>query len=165
MNEVTILALQMNHSQTWQTQSGPLDYAITIKEAELAIDRLKFKKATGFDMIPNEIMKCGKKELLAPLTLLFNIKLSSAFYPQDWCVGLIIPIHTKGDKSNVENYRGTTLLSPAKKALHFHTEPTFKRIPTGPKHFKNRAIWIQKCLLNNWQHLHAKMSRRQTRQE
>ena len=96
-------------------QSGPLDYEITTKEVELAINRLKFKKATGFDMIPNEIMKCGKNELLAPLTLLFNIILSSAIYPQDWCVGLIIPIHKKGDKSNVENYRGITLLSSLSK--------------------------------------------------
>ena len=46
-------------------------------------------------MIPNEIIKCGKRVLLAPLTL------SSGIYPQDWCVGLIIPIHKKGNKINV----------------------------------------------------------------
>ena len=35
----------------------------------------------------------------------------SGYFPEAWSVGEIIPPHKKGDKNNVDNYRGITLLS------------------------------------------------------
>ena len=42
---------------------------------------------------------------------LFNIMLDTGIVPSDWSVGVIIPIHKKGDKANPDNHRGVTLLS------------------------------------------------------
>ena len=35
----------------------------------------------------------------------------SDYFPESWSAGEIIPLHKKGDKNNVDNYRGITLLS------------------------------------------------------
>lgn len=61
--------------------------------------------------ILNELLKCGKKQLLLPLEKLFNTILESGTYPSEWSKGLVVPIHKKGDKNVVTNYRGITLLS------------------------------------------------------
>ena len=35
----------------------------------------------------------------------------SGHFPKSWTEGVIIPIHRKGNKGAVDNYRGITLLS------------------------------------------------------
>ena len=45
------------------------------------------------------------------LVNLFNRILDTGKYPALWSFGLIVPIHKKDDRSQVENYRGITLLS------------------------------------------------------
>ena len=42
---------------------------------------------------------------------LFNIMLDTGIILSGWSLGVIIPIHKKGDKANPDNYRGITLLS------------------------------------------------------
>ena len=41
----------------------------------------------------------------------FNGILNSGYFPEEWTEGVIIPVHKKGDKSDVKNYRGITLIS------------------------------------------------------
>jgi hypothetical protein len=54
---------------------------------------LKNNKAAGFDIIINEMLKCGQTVLVKPLSKLFNIILSSGEYPSQWSKGYIYPIH------------------------------------------------------------------------
>ena len=42
---------------------------------------------------------------------IFDLIFSTGLFPDTWSQSLIIPIHKKGDKMNVDNYRGITLLS------------------------------------------------------
>ena len=42
---------------------------------------------------------------------LFNNIFESGIFPEEWSDGYIIPLHKKGSMSDVENYRGITLLS------------------------------------------------------
>ena len=92
------------------TESDKLNRYITVQEVKEETDKLKFRKAAGHDKIPNEIFKVGKLSLIRPLTSLFNKILASGEFPHDWRIGLITPIYKKGDRSNIENYRGITLL-------------------------------------------------------
>ena len=52
------------------------------------------------------------KSLLIPiLHKLFNNILNTGFFPTSWSSAVIIPIFKKGDKNNVNNYRGISLVS------------------------------------------------------
>ena len=84
-----------------------LNYSITIEETINAIKGLKYGKSAGPDLLINEF--CGA--LTDKLTLLFNIVLNSGYFPNKWTEGVIVPIHKKGSKNLVDNYRGVTLLS------------------------------------------------------
>jgi len=41
----------------------------------------------------------------------FNSIFKSEYFHDQWSEGIIVTVHTKGDVSNVENYRGITLVS------------------------------------------------------
>ena len=41
----------------------------------------------------------------------FNAVLDSGVFPDSWRERIVIPLHKKGDKNDVNNYRGITLLS------------------------------------------------------
>src|SRR3984957_4564941 len=45
------------------------------------------------------------------LLLLFKIMWEEERVPKDWARGVIVPIYKEGDRENVDNYRGITLLS------------------------------------------------------
>ena len=45
------------------------------------------------------------------LGILFNLIFSSGHFPLSWVDGVVIPIHKKGSKNTVDNYRDITLLS------------------------------------------------------
>ena len=78
---------------------------------DLTIDNHSFTKATV--------------ESIAPLlTRLFNKMFDQFLFPDDWSTAIICPIHKKGSKNNVENYRGTSLL------------PSFSKIFTSTLHRK-----------------------------
>ena len=91
---------------------GPIDYPITDKEFEAAINKLKASKSPGID---NVLKGGGNKNRKGSheraFSTLFNRILDTGKYPALWSFGLIVPIHKKDDRSKVENYRGITLLS------------------------------------------------------
>ena len=75
---------------------------------------MKANKARGIDHILNEVLKVGKDFIKRHLVTLNRI-LSTGKYPLLWSFGLIVPVHKKDDPSEVENYRGITILSSLSK--------------------------------------------------
>ena len=86
---------------------------ITITETEIckAIKQLKNGKSGGPDMLLNEFFIHGVNELLHYLYNLFNKILDFGHFPEVWSEGYVVPIHKKGKLDDVNNFRGTTLLS------------------------------------------------------
>ena len=81
-------------------------------EIKKGIMNLKNNKASGWDKILNEYIKSSSCKLMQPIHKLFNLVLATGKIPADWGVGSICPIYKgKGNKDNVDNYRGITLLS------------------------------------------------------
>ena len=88
-----------------------LDKEITISEILSSVKKLKSGKAHGADCLLNEYF-LESVDIVAPyLCDLFNAILNPGYVPEQWTVGIIIPLHKKGDKNGANNYRGITLLS------------------------------------------------------
>ena len=83
---------------------------ITKKEPELAIKKKKLGKSPRDDKITADIVKMGNEEKAMALEL-YNRLQKEEKIPDDWGIGQIVPIHTKGDNKQCNNYRGITLLS------------------------------------------------------
>ena len=90
---------------------GPLDYEITIEELLKAQYVLKNGKASGIDMISNEMLNCILKEHPYVLIKLYNSALQNNITHSNWVLSIITPIHKKGSKMVRENYRGISLIS------------------------------------------------------
>jgi hypothetical protein len=94
-----------------QIMFAELNVDIDLSEIDSAIHQLKSEKSAGPDMLINEFFIHGKDVLLPVLHNLFNAIFRSGIFPEEWSEGYVIPLHKKGDKNNVDNYRGITLLS------------------------------------------------------
>ena len=87
------------------------DNPITEKEIRNAVKNLKNNKSTGLDQISNEMIKYSQHVLLPLLCKLFNLILSSGFYPKSWKEGYIVPIFKSNNPLDPTNYRGITILN------------------------------------------------------
>ena len=52
-----------------------------------------------------------------PLEVIFNQCLETGVFPSEWRKGSIVPIHRKGDKQMLQNYRPVLLLPICEKIL------------------------------------------------
>lgn len=88
-----------------------LDKEFNIDEVIKAISKLNMGKSSGIDNLIPEIFIDGK-EILAPILLkYFNFIYDKGLYPSSWSKGCIVPVPKKGDKNDVNNYRGINLTS------------------------------------------------------
>ena len=88
-----------------------LDYHITVKEIQDALNKAKLGKAVGIDNVSGEMLKCAAPILTPWLLKLFNEIFRQGIYPQQWCTGIITSIFKAGDPQDPNNYRGLTITS------------------------------------------------------
>ena len=88
-----------------------LDEEISLNELEKAILKLNNNKASGADGIINEFIKYSNNHIKMATLKIFNKILETGFFPQQWSIGIIVPVHKKGDLNDPLNYRGITLMS------------------------------------------------------
>ena len=74
------------------------------------INSLKNKKS-NIKELPVSIIKDNKDTLAIPISILFNQSISEGIFPQTLKHATVIPIHKKGNKDDVNNYRPISLLS------------------------------------------------------
>ena len=84
---------------------------INMKEIKDHIKKLKNDKATGADMIMNEMIKVSTNEILELYMALFNKIINEEKYPSNWNTSLTQVIHKEGAKDEPSNYRGIALSS------------------------------------------------------
>ena len=75
------------------------------------------KKASGPDNISIRLLKECATSITTSLICLFNKSLQRGTLPSEWKLSNVIPIHKKGDKSFVENYRPISLLCVIAKVM------------------------------------------------
>lgn len=91
--------------------------APTIVEIQEALKKFKNNKSPGSDQIPAEFLKQGGAQLTGQLHKIYEQIWTTEEMPEEWNMGIICPIHKKGDPLNCKNYRGITLLNVAYKLL------------------------------------------------
>ncbi len=87
------------------------DSPITHTEIHKAIAKLKMKKSSGPDSIPNEIIRASAPIMIEALSSLFNKILASGVYPHSWNNSNLILIHKKDNPLDPANYRGISITS------------------------------------------------------
>lgn len=93
-----------------------LDNTPTTAEVTEAIKNLKNSKASGNDGICAEEIKWGGPETERSMYNMPDIWRNKKM-PIDWKEAIIIPLHKKGDKKILDNYRGNSLLNLGYKIL------------------------------------------------
>ena len=104
---------------TPQTSPKPECDPPGMEEIQQNIKRLKNGKASGEDGITAEMLKNLGPQSLREITQIIQEIWQTEKLPDDWKCALIHPLHKKGDKSDVNNYRGISLLPVTYKILSF----------------------------------------------
>ena len=69
------------------------------------VSSLKVKNSESYDRLPQRIIKDGIDHLINPLTNLFKAIYETKTIPDQWKIAKINPIHKKGSKNEISNYR------------------------------------------------------------
>ena len=110
MSNTASMDFDLNEIDLANIQEFNLDF--TLGEVLSNIKALKNNKSAGADYIINEFLKNCPLDFVELLVKLFNLILRTGHVPEEWSIGLIVPIFKKkGSKLDVNNYRGITLLS------------------------------------------------------
>ena len=89
----------------------PIEAALTSAEIQSHLHKLKNGKATGLDLLSNEMLKCAGPTCLPFLTQLFNHIYNTSSFPASWKEAYITTIHKKGPKQDPANYRPISITS------------------------------------------------------
>lgn len=74
-------------------------------------------KGAGCDGIPPVLLSSCAESLASPITILFRRSLKECIFPDLWKIAHIIPVHKKGSRSAIENYRPISILSTISKVF------------------------------------------------
>ena len=81
------------------------------------INKLKSGKAAGIDKIIVELLKNLDDDTVITLVNIFNKIFDSGEFPEEWVLGIIVILFKGGERDDLNNYRGITLLSIVSKLL------------------------------------------------
>ena len=104
-----------NNSQLPRTLSYKTNerlYSIKITDDDILkiIAKLDPNKAHGHDKMSIRMIKICSTSICKPLRLIFSHCIDSGIYPCEWKKANVVPIHKKGDKQTLKNYRPVSLL-------------------------------------------------------
>ena len=85
-------------------------------EIKSIIRFLKPKNSSGYDEISCKIIKSCASIISSPVSYIYNYSLHTGIFPDRLKTAVVKPMHKKGDKFNISNYRPISLL------------PTFSKI-------------------------------------
>ena len=106
-NKIEFLQSQTSYTDTtpnFSIEDTP-NFSISPEMVERMIGDLRSGKMQGFDEIPSKVVKDLSKQLCVPLAWLFNTIIHTGVIPKAWKIATITPIHKKGDRKDLNNYR------------------------------------------------------------
>ena len=94
-----------------------LNRVISTEEVKRVVTNFKSGKAAGLDKIIPGLLKAMDENFLDLIALILNNIFDSGSFPEEWALGIIVILFKEGSKSDLNNYRGITLLSMLGKIL------------------------------------------------
>ena len=91
------------------------NFSLTTVLSELR--NIDANKAVGPDGIHGTVLKMYAATLVFSITKIFNLSFNLGQIPSDWKTANVVPVHKKGDKCNIENYRPISLTSLVMKVM------------------------------------------------
>lgn len=109
------LANKIPQTSGLKRSRGSLPHSIFLEPATKTevintIKSLKNKKSPGCDEITAECLKEIANEIATPLCYLINNIIYKGVYPSCYKLSIVIPLHKKGRKTEVSNYRPISLI-------------------------------------------------------
>ena len=92
-------------------------YPVTEKEVSEIVSGCKSKTSYGHDEISMKTVKHVIKQIVRPLTYIFNRSLITGIFPNDMKTAKVIPVFKSGDRLQFSNYRPISLLPQFSKIL------------------------------------------------
>ena len=75
------------------------------------ITHLDPNKAHDHDMLSIRMIKLCGNSICKPLSMIFNDCLDEGKFPHEWKKANVVPVHKKGNKQSLKNYRPISLLT------------------------------------------------------
>ena len=79
-------------------------------DISLVINDIDPSKAYGHDMLSIQMINLCGNSIYKPLSIIFNDCLKEGKLPSDWKKAFVVPVHKKGYKQGLKNYRPISLL-------------------------------------------------------
>ena len=120
-NKYFVSVFNRNKCTTPNMAASPYNPIEDIKVTEQGVlnllSKINVSKSIGPDEIPSRVLLEARVELTSVLTFIFNQTLKEGQLPSDWLCANVTPIHKKGLKDKVENYRPISLTCTCCKLL------------------------------------------------
>lgn len=98
--------LQPDFSRRSSHHTEPFDFkVISAADVTFAARLLRHRPTTGYDGIPERVLKLAAPIIAEQLAALFNQSIADGEFPEDWQYSIVTPIHKSGDRSMPSNYR------------------------------------------------------------
>jgi hypothetical protein len=92
-------------------------FLVTEIEMINTIKSLNNKNSSEYDGMSNKIRKCFANEISKPFTFICNSLVASGIFPERFKFAVVRPIHKKGDRMEMTNYRPISLLISLSKII------------------------------------------------
>ena len=85
------------------------DIDFNFRRIRTLLNKINVSKAIGPDGIHGMVLKHCAGSIAYPLSLIFKTSYNTGQVPDEWKLANVVPVHKKGSKASVENYRPISL--------------------------------------------------------
>ena len=132
---------------------------IEVSQIRKLFNSLSLSKATGIDRISAKILKLASPIISKPIAEIINRSIVSQIFPNEWKIAKVIPLHKKGPRNVLDNYRPISILPVVSKVYekilyeqlieYFNAKKLLSDNQFGFRRFHSTASALLDCT-NEW---------------